>query len=152
MSLTGILLRTFSEQRAKNMSWDDLTRRLERSAEIVLPRFDTARNIPRHIEAAKHVIGIERWAQRRLRIALGEPATMDEYDSYRPESLNDIKALRDEFASTRRDTLTILRHLHDAGVSLDKTTPHNELGQLTIRGWVLYLTDHGWRETMMLRS
>lgn len=152
MSLTGILLRIFSEQRAKNMSWDDLTRRLERSAEIVLPRFDSARNTPRHIEAAKHVIGIERWAQRRLRIALGEPATMDEYDSYRPESLNDIKALREEFANTRRDTLTILRHLHDAGVSLEKTTPHNELGQLTIRGWVLYLTDHAWRETLIMRG
>lgn len=152
MTLLGTMLRIYSEQRAKGMSWDDLTRRLERSAEIVLPRFDTASNKPRHIEAAKHVIGIERWAQRRLRIALGEPVTLDEYDSYRPEQLNDIQALKEAFANTRRDTLTILRHLHDAGVPLAKTTPHNELGQLTIGGWVLYLTDHAWRETFMLRS
>jgi hypothetical protein len=152
MTLVGKLLNIFSEQRAKNMSWDDLTRRLEGSAEIVLPRFDNASNTPRQIEAAKHVIGIERWAQRRLKIALGEPTTMDEYDSYRPEQLNDIKALREEFASMRRDTVAILRQLHDAGVPLEKTTPHNEVGQLTIRGWVLYLTDHAWRETLVMRS
>ena len=152
MSMAGIFLKIFSEQRAKNMSWDDLTGRLEHSAEIVLPRFDKANNRPRHQEAAKHVIGIERWAQRRLRIAPGEPPIMDEYDAYRPDDLNDIKALRDLFADTRRETLAIIQQLCEAGVPLDTTIPHNELGPLTIRGWVLYLTDHAWRETLVMRS
>jgi hypothetical protein len=152
MSLTGVFLRIFSEQRAKHMSWGDLIQRLEHSAEIVLPRFDKATNNSRPLEAAKHVIGIERWAQRRLRIALGEPPVTDEYDAYRPDDLNDIKALRDAFATMRAETIAILQQLREADVSLDTTTPHNELGLLTIRGWVLYLTDHAWRETLVLRS
>ena len=77
---------------------------------------------------------------------------MDEYDAYRPDDLNDIKALRDLFADTRRETLAIIQQLCEAGVPLDTTIPHNELGPLTIRGWVLYLTDHAWRETLVMRS
>jgi hypothetical protein len=151
MSLFGTLLRIFSEQRAKSLSWDDLFRRLDRSTEQVLPRFDSAKNTPRALEAARHVIGIERWAQRRLRIALGEPPVTDEYDGYRPDALADIRALKDAFAEMRRETTSILQQLREAGVPLDTTTPHNELGQLTIPGWVLYLTDHAWRETFVLR-
>ncbi len=152
MTLVGDLLRMFSEQRAKNRSWDDLTRKLESAAGIVLPRFDSVSNSPRNLEAAKHVIGIERWAQRRLQIALGEPPVMDEYDAYRPDDLNDMQALKAAFADTRRDTVAIIQQLRAAGVPLDTTTPHNELGPLTIRGWVLYLTDHAWRETLIMRG
>lgn len=152
MTLLGDLLRIFSEQRAKNMSWDDLTRKLERAAEIVLPRFDGKSATPRNLEAARHVIGIERWAQRRLRIALDEPPVMDEYDAYRPDDLNDMAALKTAFAETRRETVAIIQQLRAAGVPLDTPTPHNELGSLTIAGWVLYLTDHAWRETLIIRG
>jgi len=151
MSIFGVVLRIFTEWRAKKLSLAELTRRLDDSTEKVARRFEGASNTRLNLKQARHVIGIERWAQRRLRVALGEPPVTDEYDSYRPDELSDLRALHEAFVQTRQETKTIIQQLQSAGVSFDTRVPHNELGPLSIRGWLLYLIDHAGRETLIMR-
>lgn len=151
MSLYGSFLRWGIERQAQTMSLDELKRWLQESGERISDKFARASNNRLNQEAAKHVIGIERWGQRRLCVLLGEPPIQDEYNSYRPDDLNDIKALCDAFKGTRAETLTVIDRLKAAGVAPDRTTFHNQYGDLSVRGWLRYLNDHAIRETLWVR-
>ncbi|MGL4650942.1 MAG: DinB family protein, partial [Caldilineaceae bacterium] len=99
----------------------------------------------------RHVIGIERWAQSRLRVLLGEPLRQDECDGYMPEASLGVAQLREVMRSTRSETVALARSLAAADVSLEATVPHNDFGPLTARGWLAYVNDHGTREAMRIR-
>ncbi|MCC6614319.1 MAG: DinB family protein [Anaerolineae bacterium] len=98
-----------------------------------------------------HIVGIERWGQRRLRVALGDPFELDEYDGYRPSRETDVTALRQMFAETRRETIRLIGLLDRAKVG-DARIKHNKYGDLTVRGWLRYLLLHANLEAYKLRS
>lgn len=152
MNLFGISQRIFCEALSGNMSLEDLKERLEHSGEKLSGRLQNAADTPTNLRAAKHVIGIERWGQSRLRTALGTALVRDEYDSYRPDDLKDMAALAEAFRETRRTTLEIIEALQKAGVSPNKTAFHNEMGEITIRAWLYYLDNHANRETWLIRE
>ncbi len=151
MSIFGIVLHWVTERTARPLSYAGLDERLQRSGAYVERKMANAPDLPRNVEAAKHIVGIERWGQRRLRVALGEALVMDEYDSYRPETLNNLPALTEQFRLARNDTRQLLKQLQEAGVSLEKEIPHNELGPTTVRGWFIYLAQHGSRDSLGIR-
>ena len=97
----------------------------------------------------RHMIGIERWGQSRLRVLLGHPLVIDEYNGYRPPRATPWDALRDEFAATRGETVDLARRLAWSPVTFD-TVPHNDVGPLTARGWLAYLDGHARRESRKL--
>jgi hypothetical protein len=45
----------------------------------------------------------------------------------------------------------LARALAQARVEPTATVLHNQLGPVTVRGWLAYLNDHGKRETLLLR-
>jgi hypothetical protein len=94
-----------------------------------------------------HIIGIERWGQRRLRVALGEPLITDEYDSYCPSIALFWQDLREEFRTTRANTVALIRQLDDAHIDDSVGIRHNDLGILTVHGWVRYLDMHANEES-----
>ncbi len=152
MTILGWILRRRSERRANKLSYPDLKQVLVQSQTLVEQRFATGRDSSMNLERARHIIGIERWGQSRLRTALGAPLVRDEYDGYRPDDLNTMAALTQAFMSTRDETLTIIDHLQAAGVPPTTKALHNELGEISLGAWVYYLNDHGLRESLIVRS
>ena len=58
-----------------------------------------------------------------------------------------VEALRREFAETRSETLALARALRQAGVDPSTTVRHNDLGELTVAGWLAYLLQHPEQES-----
>jgi hypothetical protein len=89
-----------------------------------------------------HVIGIERWGQRRLKVAFGDAFNADEYNNYRPPREASLESLQFEFNDTRAETIDIIRRMQEQAVDLDVKIEHNQYGPLTIRAWLQYLHTH----------
>jgi DinB superfamily len=151
MTVFGVLQRIFVESMSRNASLDDLKGKLERSGAEITRRLKAASNRSLYIGQAQHVTGIERWGQRRLRVVLGEPLVVNEYDSYRPDKLKDMRDLAEAFAAARQSTLSLIDDLKKAGVSPDRKILHNEMGEITIRAWLYYLHNHSYRETRLIQ-
>jgi|WetSurMetagenome_2_1015567.scaffolds.fasta_scaffold791859_1 hypothetical protein len=150
MSLIGSLIRSFVEGRASRASLDEIHKGLETNGGEVANRMASVADTPANRQQAGHIIGIERWGVQRLRSALApNPApAKDEYDSYRPRADQPVSALALEFKSARAETLSLLEPL---GQVQDCRVLHNDLGPLSVRGWLVYLTNHASMESKRLK-
>lgn len=98
-----------------------------------------------------HIIGIERWGQQRLLVLAGEPFARDEYNGYAFSSALPLSELRGHFTTTRRGTVALVNILMLAGISPSRSVPHNDFGDLSLRGWLRYLGMHAEIESRKLR-
>jgi hypothetical protein len=151
MGLIGKLLRFFSEWSGRNLTWEAIGQKLEQSGKKVARRMQAADDTPGNREVAAHVIGIERWGQRRLQVTLGEPLILDEYDGYRPDTGESMAALSDRFQVARSGTIALAARLQQDDVPTTRTVPHNDMGEVTLRGWFAYLDGHAARESLRIR-
>lgn len=136
------------ERPAQKKSIEELRTLLQESHRAALQTIEEAPDTDENREILRHVIGIERWGQRRLRVALGEPPIMDEYDAYRPTEDSGMPALRDAFDETRQETIALTHELARAnGIT---TVRHNQWGELAVRGWLNYLNGHAQRDIKRL--
>lgn len=99
----------------------------------------------------RHISGIERWGQSRLRVFLGAPFVHDEYDNYRPGEGLTADEQRAFFCSTREETIRLAQQVRAAGLAGTETVLHNSFGPLTARGWLSYLESHAKREAYRIR-
>lgn len=143
MSLIGNTIRSFVEKRSAKMSFEALREPFTSSAEPIAMRIQQAADTPRNRSQAAHVIGIERWGTHRLETALGAQLVLDEYDPYRPAADRDITSLAADFRQTRAETITLIEKLRPL---LDQTVRHNDLGDVRVRAWLVYLSSHADRE------
>ncbi len=150
-TLTSLVAGLVIERPAKRQSMTDLTNALEASGREIDGRLQSFRESPANGKQLRHIIGIERWGQRRLRVALGEPPLLDEHDEYQPDADLSWDDLPGAFRTTRAETITLARTLaaHEPD-SLPKVR-HNQLGPLSIPAWVQYLKSHARRESMWLK-
>lgn len=125
------------ERPASKRDIDTLKQALIDSGKKVEARIDKMKD--NDIATLTHIIGIERWGQRRLRVALGEPFVEEEYDAYRPEPAS-MESLKQCFVETRQETIQLADQLHDADLNL--RIKHNQFGDLSARGWLKYLDFH----------
>lgn len=151
MSLFGTVQRVWMERSAKGKSYADLAEGLERDRPLVAEKFRGAKDSARNREAACHIIGIERWGQRRLRTLLGEPLVLDEYDGYRPDTSRTMAELADDFERARQESLALVQTLQAQGVPLTQTVVHNESGPMSVGAWLAYLRSHARRERVRIR-
>jgi hypothetical protein len=124
--------------------------KLAESGEAINKRVATAQT-PQGAATLRHITGIERWGQRRLQVALGEPFVLDEYDGYQPAADADLATLREAFRTTRQATVELAQKLAAAGVSDEVKIRHNQFGPVTVRGWLSYLTTHANFESKRIR-
>ena len=103
----------------------------------------------RNYALLRHIIGIERWGQSRLKVALGEPFVFDEYDDYRPVMGLSWNELQDEFAQTREQTTILAQQIRENDSYHSYRILHNQLGELSVDGWLYYLRIHA--ETTLLQ-
>jgi hypothetical protein len=150
MSLAGLFLRWHSEWGAKGKSYQEILQRLQENESATLSRLLNAGDSSSNHKRVAHVIGIERWSAHRMRTLLGEPLVMDEYDGYAPSTDLSMEKLTAEFKETRTATIALVRELEAKGIALSQTAKHNELGDLSAGGWVVYISSHTGRETLAL--
>lgn len=123
--------------------------KLAESGEAISTRVATVQT-PQAATVLRHITGIERWGQRRLQVALGEPLLQDEYDGYQPATA-DLATLREEFRTTRQATVALAQKLAAAGVSDQVKIRHNQFGPISVRGWLSYLNTHATFESKRIR-
>lgn len=99
----------------------------------------------------RHIIGIERWGQRRLGTILGQLPTDDEYDAYQPAATLDWPTLRAAMAATRQETIALGRQIEAHRIDETVTARHNSLGALTAREWLRYLAINAYAESFRFR-
>lgn len=140
-----------TERPARKATWEQQLANLEAGGAALQARLAAAPDLLRNREMLRHIIGIERWGQSRLRTALGAPLIMDEYDGHRPDEGQSWAALREGFAATRAGTLALARELQAAGIDRARPIPHNQMGSITVGGWLQYLKFHARLEGMRIR-
>jgi hypothetical protein len=145
--LIGLVRRPMAERYARGKGIERLAADLEASGRGLDARLAGLHDTPGNRAALAHWIGIERWGQRRLCVALGEPLLDDAHYPYSPSEADGAAALREAFAATRAETVELAHRLRRAGVDPATTVRHNDLGDLSVRGWLAYLLQHPEQES-----
>lgn len=130
---------------------DQLTEELRQSGEKIYQTVGQKAGTAHNHGTFTHIIGIERWGQSRLKVALGEPLMMDEYDEYRPSKERPWADLRQDFMETRQETTELARRLADPAVDQMMVIPHNQLGKLSLQSWLHYLRFHADTTMKLMR-
>jgi hypothetical protein len=151
MNFVGTILRFIVERRAARKSLDKIKSDLKNSASQVGGRFERAADTPANQHEANHIIGIEVWGQHRLRSLFSEPLVMDEYDIYCPGDHLPMSSLGRCFQETRNVTLDLVEELKQVNIEGIKI-PHNEIGELSVSGWLVYLNSHAQLESRKLKK
>ncbi len=145
-------MRTFMFERpSKNKSYTELANQLTAGRNVVLERATTAAGDAKAHGILTHVTGIERWAQNRIRVALGEQFRDEEYDGYRPAKELSWADAQQQFEATRNDTLALCGELMAAGVDSNTKVRHNSFGEMAISGWLQYIYGHTDFETKSIK-
>jgi hypothetical protein len=150
-TIMGAAAGFFIERPGRAKSIDEWKRALEVSGVAIDERATKAKDPVQASKVLRHISGIERWGQRRLRIFLGEPVIGDEYNGYRPGTDLSLDEQRAYFRQTRANTVELVEQLKAAGLGDDITAPHNDYGPLTVRGWLSYLEMHASLESKKIR-
>ena len=152
MGFAGKIFRVMLiDRKAKNLSMDALFNQMKDGKIQVQQNHRMAIDNPRNRELMAHVIGMERWGQSRLRTLLDEPLVLEEYDGYRPADSLDMPALGETFESARQHTLALVEELQNAGIPLTKTALHNQMGKMSLAGWLFYLNMHATMESSKMK-
>ena len=130
---------------------DQLVEELRESGEKIYQTVENKEGTEHNHNTFTHIIGIERWGQSRLKVALGERLEMDEYDGYRPGKERPWADLRQDFVETRQQTIGLARRLGDPAVDQALVIPHNQFGDLSLHGWLHYLRYHADATMMLMR-
>jgi hypothetical protein len=139
----------FIEGPGQRRSFDAFQTQFSQTGSRIQERIRNARDANAE-KTIRHIIGMERWGQHRLKTALGEPLVVDEHHPYKPEKGLGTQALLEAFQATRQDTLALVRQLERSG--FQGRILHNGLGPLTVKGWLQYLNAHADLESRRLRS
>lgn len=151
--IKGFLVARLLEGPAARLSFADLAQKLERGGLVLAGRAARAADTDANRAVLTHIIGIERWGQNRLRVALGQrPPLHDEHHPYKPGAGATLRELQDLLSQTRAQTTDLARQLHAAPPAEGTVVEHNGLGPLTARAWLRYLTQHADIESRRLRG
>lgn len=134
------------ERPVNRLSLSELTKQLQHSGNLITERLKTCADTPSNRRQICHLIGMERWGQRRLRVALGDPFLTEEYDHYRPSNERAWDELLAEWNITRQATLALIEDLSAVNLPDDIKIMHNQYGPLSVKAWLRYLDVHASSE------
>jgi hypothetical protein len=139
------------ERPTRNQSFDQLAVELEAGGREISTRMAATGDSDKNRRVFSHIIGIERWAQSRLRVPLGDPFKEEEYNGYRPAREMPWRELQEAFSTTRQETLALVQTLRDADVPVTTKVAHNDFGPVSVRGWLRYMNFHANRESKTIK-
>jgi DinB superfamily len=138
------------ENPAQKKSYAQLKASLERGGETILERFNKAGEMPKSIELLRHITTIERWGANRLRVILGEKSfEPDSSKAYTPAANATWAELLEGFRTTRAETVALSQQLELR--EPENRVSHNQMGELSGKGWLNYLASHSDLESRKLR-
>lgn len=141
------------ERPVQTMSLDAQRAALQASGERLAFVLGALHDSPAHRRLLRHIIGIERWGQKRLCSVLGGPLLHDEYLPYAPSPGRTWEELQVDFRETRRGTLGLIEALREAGPAvMCCPIPHNQFGMLTPKAWLRYLDLHANGEMLKMKG
>jgi len=153
MSLKETLIqfvgKMYFDRGGQKRTYAALSEALTKSGGIITTRLPNVPPTPTHMERLRHIIGIERWGQRRLQVFLGEPFMLDGHKPYKPAEDLSWQALLDAFKETRAETLALAERL--SGADPASTVEHNQFGPFHAKGWLRYLNTHAWTEAKAIK-
>jgi DinB superfamily len=147
--LTKLVVYFVLEQPARRQGLAKLTQTLNDSGEALHRDLERIEDTDSNRDHLRHIIAIEAWGQRRLKVALGERFVQDESHAYKPSSTASWEELKDRFTATRAETLTLAEAFKRTDVK--QTAPHNQFGPLSVLAWLRYLENHARLEGKRLR-
>lgn len=154
MGIVGSLRRSFVEilveRPARRKGYTEWIAALQSGAQSIDARAAACRVPESGVKVLRHITGIERWGQSRMRVFLGEPFQQDEYDGYAPAG-ETLDEQRQSFRLARAETISLARRLAEANLPEQATVVHNSYGPITARGWLAYLNSHANREVYRIR-
>lgn len=150
--MIGAGLRPRIRAKARGKSYQDVIVDLATSRDVLWQRIAAAKDVPGNREALNHWIGIERWSLSRIRVAQGAPFERDTYHGYRLPGHATLAELRQAIVDTRAESLALAQQLALEGADPTVTIEHNDLGDLNVIEWFVYLIDHSLRERIRLRT
>ena len=140
------------ERPARNAGAERLAADLEASLDVLRARFAAAADPAKAALTLRHILGIERWGQQRLRVALGDaPFVRDGHQPYLPATDLDLAGLLRLLVQTRTETVALARRIA-ASSRGDTRVEHNALGPLSAAGWLRYLRVHGDLEARRVKT
>lgn len=131
------------ERPARKKSYQDYVGELREKGGVIESRIAKGDGSGKQHSTLTHIIGIEKWAQSRLRVALGEPFKQEEYTNYRPAKETAWEDLLPIFRETRADSIALAEQLAAQNVPTNTKVKHNQFGDFTTRAWLQYLVGHG---------
>ena len=141
----------FLERPGRGKSLDQWSAALEKNGAAIGQRAGNGTNEVRASKVLRHICGIERWGQSRLRVFLGAPFARDEYDGFQPGTDLTLDEQRALWCTTRAETIALVHDLARGNVPADATVVHNDFGPLTARGWLRYMDIHATLESKKIR-
>lgn len=151
MNFVGFLVKTVVQLQIRNKSINDLISAAQADGQKVAAQVTNKPDTLKNRQQLRHIIGIERWGQSRLRTFLGGPVLSDEYDGYQPAETLDLAALSREFSATRAATVALAQELQQRGVAAKGRVEHNSMGPLSVAAWLRYLTMHASLEATRVK-
>ena len=154
-------VQTFIEWPAKRQTFGELAQKLGASKEQLEARFIEAEGTDKQRRTLRHIVGIERWGQRRLWLAIrfggksgvrsSDVVFSDAHHLYKPAESAAWDELIAKFSGTRQETVALAHYLEKTDVDEFLKVPHNDLGPLSLRGWLRYLQTHATLEGRRIR-
>jgi hypothetical protein len=132
--VTQIIVYWVMERPARKQGLKKLVQNLRDSGEAFQRDLERIEDKDTNRDQLRHIIAIERWGQRRLRVALGESFVKDENHAYKPSQETTWERLKEIMKATRDETLNLAGLLESADVK--QTVPHNQFGPLSVLAWL----------------
>lgn len=147
----GVVRYLLFERSANKRTLDELADNFVEGGKGIRERISQKPDSKHNRDKLNHIIGIERWGQSRLKVALGETFIRDEHDGYCPPATASWHELKAAFDETRDNTVTIARQLAKANITPKTTVHHNDFGDMSVHGWLQYLNFHANQESKSIK-
>ncbi|MEM9950432.1 MAG: hypothetical protein AAF846_02435 [Chloroflexota bacterium] len=140
------------ERWAKRNSYQHIKTQIETEAKIIHTSIQSATQNKVNHQTTTHIIGMERWIQSRIKVALGSPYIQEEYDNYRPPQNASWEQLEQEFIATRELSCELCDQLIAENIDKSLKVNHNQFGNITIGAWLEYLNFHSKTHAKSIKS
>jgi hypothetical protein len=156
--MTNIIMQGFAwlllERKIQGKSYKGYSQLFEESCRLIQSLIDRAEDNSKNRWELLHIIGMERWMQSRMRVALGAPFIQEEYDSYRPPEDTPWQDLKRTFFDVREASCDLCIEFEAKNVDPAQKIVHNSVGEMSVKAWMEYVLSHSNRHAkrMTLRS
>lgn len=150
--ITNIVSNLMLERPSRKKSYADYVAMFESKGKEIERKANSAADNDKNRRRLSHIIGIERWGQSRVRVALGDPFVEEEYaPRHRPAKETSWDDLKRQFVETRAASVALVQELSAENAPADLQIKHNSFGEISTKAWLHYLQFHASTEARSLK-